>query len=630
MAAAQILVVEDEGIVAEDIQSMLEGMGYAVPAIAISGEEAVQKTAENQPDLVLMDIMLKGDIDGIEAAEQIRSHSHIPLIYLTAYGDGDTLQRAKITEPYGYILKPFQERELHTVIEIALYKHEMEKKLGESEEKYRSIFEAAASLIVSIDEHGTILDCNGRIQQLLNYTQDEVVGRYMSWIIHPDYLTEAEQALGNVLAEGTIREEQLKMVEKNGAIIDISISFSPLRDENGNCIRAVCMVEDITEKRRTAAELRKIQRLESIGTLAGGIAHDFNNILTAIMGNISLAKTYTDPDNISTRLDAAQKATTRAKELTQQLLTFSTNHTPFKRAVSVVKLLRDSASFSLRGSNVKCELAMPDDLWTVRIDEERMSQAISNLIVNADQAMPDGGIVRVSAKNIVLEPENALSLRAGKYVEISVEDTGMGIPGQHLRNIFDPYFTTRDKASGLGLAIAYSIVREHNGRITVESGLEFGTNLYVYIPASPEESLEEKETPEEEFTMGAGKVLIMDADEQIRDLTHEMLNNTGYEVTVAEEGAEMIELYRQAKESGCPFDVVMMDLTVPGGMGGEEAIRKIMKIDPEIRAIISSGYSDNLVMVNFQQFGFRAAITKPYSVEQLSMVLHRVMKMQTP
>jgi CheY-like chemotaxis protein len=369
-------------------------------------------------------------------------------------------------------------------------------------------------------------------------------------------------------------------------------------------------------------ELLRVEKLESIGILAGGIAHDFNNILTAILANIALAKMHPNAvDQSFERLVKAEKAALRAKDLTQQLLTFSKGGTPIKKTVSIAELIKESTSFALRGSNVRCEFSILDDLWPVEVDEGQMSQVINNLIINADQAMPEGGIIKVSAENMTVGAEEVLPLREGKYVKISIDDQGIGIPEEHLQKIFDPYFTAKQKGSGLGLATTYSIIKRHDGYITVDSKLGVGTTFYIYLPASEKELLTKKDT-EEIPLVGKGKILVMDDEEMIRDAGGGILSHLGYEVEFARDGAEAIEIYKQAKESDQPFDVVIIDLTIPGAMGGKEAIQKLLVIDPEIKAIVSSGYSNGSIITDFKQYGFSAILPKPYEVKELSKTLH--------
>ena len=381
--------------------------------------------------------------------------------------------------------------------------------------------------------------------------------------------------------------------------------------------------QEIAERERMESELSRVQKLESLGLLAGGIAHDFNNLLGAIMGNISLAMLDVDPENSAyQQLTKAERASFRAQELTRQLLTFSRGGAPVKKRITLPGIIAEAAGFSLRGSRVSHDLSIAADLWPVEADEGQLMQVFNNLLINADQAMPAGGIIRIAAGNITLGQDEVPSLAAGRYVTITVRDEGTGIPGDHLDKIFDPYFTTKQKGSGLGLAATYSIIRKHDGHITVASELGKGSVFHIYLPASEGEVAPPPR--QEKFVRGRGTILIMDDDEDMRKTTGDMLMRMGYTVDYAEEGTEAVAKYQQARGAGKPFAAVIMDLTIPGGMGGREAIGKLLEIDPAVRAIVSSGYSEDPVMADFRSYGFRGVAIKPYRIRELSEVVASV------
>jgi CheY-like chemotaxis protein len=322
-----------------------------------------------------------------------------------------------------------------------------------------------------------------------------------------------------------------------------------------------------------------------------------------------------------------EKATLRAKRLTEQLLTFAKGGAPIKKTISIAELIKDSVRLALVGSNVSCEFFMPENLWSAEADEGQLSQVINNLIINAKQAMPNGGIINVSVENINLEsePGHALYLKDGRYVKITVQDQGIGIPKQHLNRIFDPYFTTKQKGSGLGLAACYSIIKNHDGYITVDSELGVGTTFTIYLPSS-EREISEKADKEEKALLVNGKILVMDDEEVVREIIGEMLYHIGCEVEFAIDGQEAIELYKRARESEKPFDAVILDLTVPGGMGGKDAMKALLQIDPGVRAVVSSGYSSDPIMSEFEGYGFRDVLAKPYNLGELSKTLNQVIK----
>ena len=297
------------------------------------------------------------------------------------------------------------------------------------------------------------------------------------------------------------------------------------------------------------------------------------------------------------------------------------------QTASIVELARKTVGFTLSGSNVRCEYSISDDIWGARFDAGQIGQVIQNLIINADQAMPEGGILKLDIENIYVKPEHSLPLEEGKYVRITIRDQGTGIPEKHLDKIFDPFFTTKLKGNGLGLATAYSIIKKHNGYINVESQFEEGTTFYIYLPAS-DEKLQLRESAHDEPLSGSGKILVVDDEDFIRDMLTKMLTRSGYTVTCAVDGRQAIEMYKNEKEQGEPFDAVLMDLTIPGGIGGREAIKKLREIDPDVKAIVSSGYSNDPIMADHTKYGFNACLAKPYRASELNKVLSEVLNEQ--
>ncbi len=502
-----------------------------------------------------------------------------------------------------------------------------EEALMTSEERYRVLFEDSRDTVYITTRDGTFLEINKAGLELFGYNRKEIVGQSAFKIyVNPDDRTKFQNEIEK---NGYVRDYEIKFRKKDGTEVNCLLTSTLWKTVDGRVLGYQGMIRDVTERRRMEEELFRVEKLESIGILAGGIAHDFNNILTAILGNITLATMYTKPeDELFKRLIESEKAVLRAKDLTQQLLTFSKGGVPIKKTVSIGELIRDSTSFALRGSNVKCEFMFPENLWPVEIDEGQISQVINNLVINADQAMPEGGTIEIVAENKTIEYESSQSLSEGRYVEITIKDMGIGIQKEHLQKIFDPYFTTKQKGSGLGLAVTYSIVKQHSGHITIESEYGAGTNVHIYLPAS-EKEIPDKKYAEKRPIIGKGRILFMDDEEIVRNVAGEMLRQLGYEVEFALDGAEAIELYSEAKESERPFDSVIMDLTVPGGMGGREAIKKLVEIDPGVKAIVSSGYSNDPVMANYWDYGFSNVIVKPYNMVEISEILYRVITEQS-
>ncbi|MGW8180411.1 MAG: hybrid sensor histidine kinase/response regulator, partial [bacterium] len=470
---------------------------------------------------------------------------------------------------------------------------------------------------------GKILDANPAASELLSRPHEEIVGLH-HYEVHPPYHVELSKKM---FAEFVRDERQnspveIKVLRSDGTEVSVEMLAQIVQIKGVPLAQGV--FRDITERRKMEAEAARVQRLESLGILAGGMAHDFNNILTPILTNLSMARAYGDLDGETDEMLAeAEKATSRAKGLTQQLLTFSRGGAPVRRPTSISKLLSDTAKFALSGSNVKGEYSFREDLWPCEVDEGQIGQVIHNMVLNADQAMPEGGIIKIRAENVVIGQEEDLPIRDGGYVRISVADQGIGIPERHLSKIFDPFYTTKERGSGLGLSTSFAIVKRHGGTIRVESELGVGTTFNVYLPASEREACVRKRERRKPLR-GEGRILVVDDDEDVRRSAGNALERLGYRVEFAEDGAEGIGIYKTAIEGNRHFDAVIMDLTIPGGMGGKEAMRELKRIDPDAIVIVASGYSGDPVMSEFMEYGFVDVIQKPYKIEDLGEVLAKV------
>lgn len=490
--------------------------------------------------------------------------------------------------------------------------------------------------VITTDVDGNIILMNKIAESLTGWSQEEAIHHPIGQILNMvDQKTRQkfDSPVSKIISSASIYElsDDIILISKDGTERLIADSGAPIRDKEGKVIGTVIVFRDITDKRKMEEERIKAMKLESIGLLAGGIAHDFNNILTAILGNISIAKLEAESnhkDRLIDILNKSEKASFRAKELTQQLLTFSRGGAPIRKTVSIGELIRESADLMIRGSNVLCEYQIADDLWPVDADQGQISQVIHNLVINSVQAMPGGGIIKIFAENFQVD-EVTPSMRRGNYVKIIIKDQGMGIPVEHLSKIFDPYFTTKQKGSGLGLATCYSIIKNHEGYISVESQLGSGTAFLIYLPASASQFVTKTEYKMSVGT-GSGRILIMDDEEDIRDITSRILKRLGYESAVAADGVEAIRMYKEAKESGHPFNAVIMDLTIPGGMGGKEAIKTLLEYDPHAKVIVASGYSNDPIMSDFKKFGFSGYIVKPYDLEEFKILLHNVLSGYEP
>lgn len=439
----------------------------------------------------------------------------------------------------------------------------------------------------------------------------------------PESFARMSKAVEAALKTGTNYQMELELVRPDGGRRWTYAFGGPKYDTTGKIIGLHGTLQDLSEKKRIEQEQQHIQKLESIGLLAGGIAHDFNNILTAILGNISLARMdLQQQQRTDNLLKEAERATLRARDLTQQLLTFSKGGEPVKKITAITELITETASFALRGSNIQCRFNIPDDLWQVNVDKGQISQVISNLVINARQAMPAGGTVEITAENMLLDHSRTLGrcipLKPGDYIRITVADQGTGISEKHLDKIFDPYFSTKQTGSGLGLTTSYSIIHNHGGHISVESQIDIGSKFYVYLPSSRQKVAKQTGERTRPVFSDSLKVMVMDDEESVRFIAGRMLKAIGITaIEYAVNGEEAIEKYKVAKQSGQPFDLIIMDLTIPGGVGGKETIEKLIEIDPAVKTIVSSGYTDESILARYKEYGFKAMVAKPFTLEQL-------------
>lgn len=501
------------------------------------------------------------------------------------------------------------------------------EKLRESEEKYRNLYDSMIEAFVRTDMEGNILEFNKQYLDMLGYSAEEIK-KLKYFDITPEKWHEMERKINDeqILTRGYSDVFEKEYIKKDGTEFPVELRVFLLKDDDGTPKGTWGIVRDITERKKMEEELRKIERLESLGILAGGIAHDFNNLLTGILGNLSLieSKKTEDFQNI---LEEAKQASIQAKNLTQQLLTFSKGGEPIKGKVSIENIIRDSAKFSLHGSNVRYECYFATDLWKVEVDKGQISQVIDNLVINANQAMPEGGKLTIKAENTILDPDNLLPLPGGKYIKITIQDEGIGVPEEYLPKIFDPYFSTKQEGSGLGLATVYSVIQKHGGYITVESQVGKGCTFFLYLPAIEEEKVdEEKEKETKKAPTEEGKILVMDDEKIVRRAVGGMLERLGHIVEFAENGEEAISKYKEAMSSGDPFDAAILDLTVPGGMGGKKTMKELLRINPDIKAIVSSGYSTDPVMANHKKYGFSAVVVKPFDLKELNEAIKKVLE----
>ncbi|MBU5612835.1 hybrid sensor histidine kinase/response regulator [Geomonas azotofigens] len=491
------------------------------------------------------------------------------------------------------------------------------------------LLELAHDAIILLDLDGSIVYWNQGAASTYGYQAGEAQGQVIHTLLRTVFPKPQDEIMQDLLRVGRW-EGKLTHTTCHGGEIVVSSRWALQRDKQGRPWRIMEINSDITEREKSQQELLKMQKLESLGVLAGGIAHDFNNILTGIMGNITLAQmTLEDAAQAHQLLKQAEKACQRASELSNQLLTFAKGGKPIKKNVAVRHLVEETVSLVLRGSNVLSVLDLPKNLYLLEVDEGQVHQAFSNIVINALQSMPQGGTFTVAAANVTIEEGNSMALAAGRYVKFSFSDTGCGIAAEDQKRIFDPYFSTKTGGKGLGLSSAHSVIVRHGGYITVRSQPGMGTAFEVFLPAAQGEGKGgEPESPAAAPAVAAlpqRNILVMDDEEMIRTLICAILENLGCKVTSCANGSEAISLYAAAKEAGTPFAAVIMDLTIPGGMGGQEAARHILAMDPRASLIVSSGYSNDPVMSDYAQFGFKATMAKPYRASEVAEVLDRVL-----
>ena len=487
-----------------------------------------------------------------------------------------------------------------------------------SKEYMDKIIDSMIDTLIVVSGDRKILLANSAALALLGYEEKELAGQPIE-IVMEDGPAKCGRIMDEILAKGFIGNLETEYRTKDGRRLSMLFSGSTMAGKH-NVTEIVCVAKDITKIKELEEELQKLRKLESVGLLAGGIAHDFNNLLQGVFGYISMARiSVDDREKALAVLGKAEMALNNAVSLTGQLLTFSMGGKPVKKRIALPAVIGNSVDFAMSGSRSDCRITVAKDLWQVEADQGQIGQVIQNIVINSREAMPEGGTVEISAGNVDLPPgDNPLLPEGGKFVRIAIRDSGTGISERHLSRIFEPYFTTKPKGSGLGLATSFSIVRNHGGTIDVKSEAGKGSTFSIYLPARGAG----EELPKEPRAGAAapgrkGRILVMDDEELVRDVAMGLIDALGHEAECAENGEAAIEKFRQARRSGTPFDIVILDLTIRGGMGGEEAIGKLREIDPDVTAIVSTGYSDNPVVSDYRSYGFTTFLNKPYTIHSL-------------
>jgi PAS domain S-box-containing protein len=529
-----------------------------------------------------------------------------------------------------------QTEKLHSeTIEALLQARRAEEALADEKERLTVTLRSIGDGVITTDLTGRILLINHAAEALTGWSVDEAVGRPLDGIFR-NLDPETRHACENSVAMLT-RDPGRVAFNRSTLLVARDLSERPieetaalLRDADGHTIGMVVVFRDITDALRVQEERAKAGKIASLGLLAGGIAHDFNNILMSIMGNLSMGRASMSAAGANRAFDEAERACLRARQLTWQLLVFSRGGVPLKKDLAILSILKEAATRAVRGSNVSCVFDIAPELWAVSADEEQIGQVINNLVVNAQQAMPQGGTVEIRAENIV-EPdqrwEHALRVEPGRYLRISFTDRGIGIPEENLGRIFDPYFSTKRKGGGLGLATSHSIIKNHGGYVSVVSCPGRGTTLTLNLPALVAPcAVEFTGSPQ----AGTSRILVMDDEPSVRLLTVNMLKALGHGVEVANNGTAAVERYLGALKTGRPFDAILLDLIVPCGLGGREALEQITEIDPGVKAIMVSSYGQNPETAECPDYGFKAVIAKPFTIEELKATLHSVMVPESP
>jgi len=621
----RILLVEDHPESRRTLQRLIERRGHEV--VAVDNAEEAELELRKQPfSFLILDWMLPGK-SGVELCQELRAApkgEELFILLVTARDDAQDLERALEAGANDYLIKPLDPARLNVRLSVAerriralAERNQARAELQEAVRKMTDILEKTSDGFFAVDRDWKFTFVNRQAEKLLDRHREDLIGKDF-WVELPEFTREAfEKNYRRAMSEQVA-------VEFEASDASGKVWFELLAYPSGGGVSV--FLRDVTDRKRVEEERLTTGKLESLGTLAGGIAHDLNNLLTVISGNIGLAQIEApgSPANLLSFLSRAGEAAQHAAQLSNQLLTFSKGGTPLKRVVSISDLVTQAAEFSLHGSNLRSDLDIQAGLWRSPVDPAQIEQVINALIINAREAMPSGGIVRVSARNLEIDANSGLPIRPGRYVQVQVADNGRGIQKRLVTKIFDPYFTTKSTGTGLGLSISYSVVKKHGGLLHLERTSADGSTFTFYLPATDSEPPVPEATLENEiFSFNHQRVLVMDDEAAIRDLTSELLGTLGYKVTTAPDGAEALKKYELAMRTGETFQAVILDATIRGGMGGVATMERLRDLDPNVTAIICSGYSDDAALAEFLTYGFRAALPKPFTRHELANVLQR-------
>lgn len=631
MGAASILVVEDEKIIAKGLEKRLRGLGYTVAGLMGNGEEALAKVQALMPDLILMDINLGDGIDGIETARRIHQLCEVPVIFLTAFSDDDTLQRAKLTEPHGYVLKPYEDKDLQTAIEIGLYRHQMERRLRENERWLASTLASIGDGVIATTAEGLVRFMNPLAEQLTGWNQAEAVGKPVGEVfrIIDENTREPRDNPAVLCLQSGGRPEPLAsvlLVARGGTERPIEHSASPIRDATAAPEGAVLVFRDISERRQLEGNLRQAQKMDAIGRLAGGIAHDFNNIMMIISGFSDL---LLDGNTLSEEhreyVMNIQEAGKRAGILTQQIMAFSRKQLLMPQVMNINQVVQDMTVTARRlaGTHVELVTRLTVNPGSVKADPTQVGQIILSLVTNGRDAMPKGGRLTIETSNVRLNEGDISFIPPGDYACLSVADTGNGIPQEMLSQIFEPFFTTRSlgQGTGLGLATVYGIVKQSGGYIVVDSKLQQGTSFKLYFPQVEVAPPPEDDSVFELAPQGKETVLLVEDEEMVRLLARIGLEREGYTVLEAADGREALRL---AETHPHPIHLLITDLVMPY-LSGREVAQALVEAGRVGRVIFMSGFTDDLSVLD----GLRARAVdfqaKPFTVSEMLLKVREVL-----
>lgn len=649
--------MEDDTLIATEISLKLAKAGYEVTSSAISGEQAVECATIDEPDLILMDLQLRGALDGIETATRIRTHCNIPIIYLTAYSDAESLERAKATEPYGFLSKPVHEDTLRTTIETALHKNKQESELKETNlrlereiiDRKQAEIQASArrlqTVIETVGEGITLSDSNGyfeifnsKMEEITGYTKEEVgqQGDFLS-LLYPDRIEHQKAIAGiqEIAQTGGYRNVETTIRAKDGTNKTLLVSSAVMEYQNHDWFLST--YRDITDRKRAdqerlqlEAQLRQSQKLEALGRLAGGIAHDFNNILGTIVGYTELLlEKHPEGDPESSYIDRVYRAGERAARLIQQILTFSRAQEHYRLSPTAIAPIIEEAIKMIRATtpaNIEIRHQLHPNCHPILADPTQIHQVLINLCVNAIHAMKEyGGTLDITLEEISYDPDQGkvLGLNSDRHLKLTVSDTGCGMMPDVQEHIFEPFFTTKQQGegSGLGLSVVHGIVNGHHGIIIVNSALDEGTTFQIFFPTTEEHIPKPETIPTEPARKGRESILIVDDERDLAELYEIMLSKHGYQVTILNDGLEALQAFRTNQDR---FDLVFTDQAMPR-MTGVHLSQELLRIRPDLPIILATGYSETISEDDAIALGIQRFLMKPVKARVLLRTIEEVL-----